>query len=597
MSPNLRYVLVLLLLLATGLFASAQESPESYTFESGVSFTLPPNGTLDLSNPVIPVIAFGDTMVIQMVEPDVLTDRSLIENAPQTTQDMPLLEMLDILLPALGYPLERTDDSTLQVELADGREMVLYEFTNVEGLYQAVFLLRMSDGRVGAVNFQSVTPPTPGTQRTVLDMIGTFDTAGSSISTADLPRSFTYDSGVTFRFPETYELSAENEPVSITADGEILITMIEPEYAGVPVGESMDAIIDYVSVLLDMSADTFEPFGIGDREAVISTTVDEGLFQSIVIVRFSDGSAGIMVVVSVNELQEARFDEVARIAASFNSEAGDSSSVDDLTAQAQRLYEQGEVALDNGDFDTAISLYTDAITLVPNYPVAYFSRAIANRSAGNLEDALSDFENVLELVPDQAQIHASTASLYALLGDLESAIVEMETFIEKAGIEALSESDLESYDAYQRVLNGEYVSQFYITRSGALRAAGRYEAAISDLEFAIENEPDDALLYARLGLNYLDMGQPEIAVDVFTQGIRIEPLRVLFLNRSVAYGDLFLTSSVARVNRLNDLECILLLDDDNTLSESQLAQVERNITTTILDDYVPITSVAECLPE
>jgi len=252
--------------------------------------------------------------------------------------------------------------------------------------------------------------------------------------------------------------------------------------------------------------------------------------------------------------------------------------------------------VDDGDFDAAIALYPDAIALVPDYPVAYFSRAIANRSAGNFEDALADFETVLELVPGEAQIHASTAALHALLGDVDSAVTEMEIFIEKAGIEALSESDLESYDAYMRVASGEYVSQFYISRSGTLRDAGRYEGAISDLEFAIENEPDEPLLYARLGLNYLDMGQIENAVAVFTEGIQVEPLRVLYFNRAVAYGELFLTDSDARVKRLNDLECVLLLEDDSTLNESQIAQVERNITTTLLDNYEPITDVAQCLP-
>lgn len=594
MLQSLRYTLVIFMLLVHGVIVSAQESPERYIFDSGVSFTMPPNGTLDLSNPIIPVVTFGDTLLIQMIEPDVLTDASLIDNAPQTTLDMPLLEMMELLLPAVGYPLERSDDFTLQGELGNGRAFAVYEFTNASDFYQTVFVVRMSDGLIGAVNIQSVSQMTPGTQRTILEMIMTFDVAGFD----ELPQSFTYDSGVTFRFPEAYELSAEDEPVSITAGSEILITMVEPDYAGITAGQSMAEITDYVSDLLDLDASTFEVFDIGEREAVISTTENDELLQSIVIVRFNDDTAGIMIVVSIDQLQGDRLDEVTRIAASFNSDSGDSdrSSTEDNTAQAQEFYEQGEVALDGGDFDTAISLYTDAISLVPNYTRAYFSRAIANRSAGNLEDALADFEKVLDLVPDEAQIHASTAALHALLGDVESAVAEMEIFIEKAGIEALSQSDLESYDAYRRVAGGEYVSQFYISRSGTLRAAGRYERAISDLEIAIENEPDEPLLYARLGLIYLDMGQIETAVDIFTQGIQVEPLRVLYFNRAVAYGELFLTDSDARVSRLNDLECVLLLEDDSTLDENQIAQVERNITTTILDDYEPITDVAQCLP-
>lgn len=597
MVRNLRYMLILLIVIGFGSILSAQDSPESHTFGSGVSFTLPPNGTLDLSNPVIPAVTFGDTLHIQMIEPDVLTDTTLIENAPETTQDMPVLDMLELLLPAVGYPLERSDEFTLQGEFGDGREFAIYEFTNAEGLYQYVFVIWMSDGRLGAVNIQSVAPVTAGTQRTLIDMIMTFDVTDGTAGDDALPQSFTYDSGVTFRYPDNYELSAESEPVSIISDGEIIITMIEPDYAGIPVAESMSGIIDYVSNLLEMDADSFEPFDPVDGEAVISTASEsDGLFESIVIVRFSDASAGIMVIVSVNELQETRLDEVARIASSFNSDNGDSANSDDVIAQAVTLNEQAGEALDNDDFDSAIELYTESIQLVSENTNAYFGRAIANRNAGNIEDAIADFQQVLEWVPDEVQIHVSLSSLYALLDDLDSAVAEMEIFIEKAGVEALSETDLATYEVYQRVRDGEYISQFYTTRSGALRSYGLYEAAISDLEFAIENEPDNALMYARLGLNYLEMGQPEVAVDTFTQGIQVEPLRVLYFNRSVAYGDLFVTDSDARVGRLNDLECILLLDDDGTLTEDQIAQVERNITTTILDGYQPITEVAQCLP-
>ena len=595
MTRSLQLMLAVLLLLSTRLTVVAQDEAAIFTFDSGAQFTLPAKSVLDDSG-MIPTVTIDDAMLIEVIDPEILGD------SPDSTLDAPLVGVLDFLLRVVGYDAERADEDTFNLVLDDGREAIAYDFINVNDIYITLLVLRMSDGRVGALNIRSLESLTDAQRGSVLDLAQSFDVgAGMDAEAAliaGLAQEFAYDSGVSFRYPEDYISINENDPpVAVGIDEEILITMVDPNFVGVPAGEPMDRIIDFATGNTAVSPDNFEQFDIGGREAVIGSGETEQYLQTLVLVRFADETVGIMDIVTPAEISAEQLEQVRSIAASFNSASSEFTGVSREDFDRSRaLFQEAATAREAGEYENAVELLTQAIMLDDEYSLAYYWRAITNRSLGQFENALADFQQALALEPNEAQIHSSVGEMYAVLGDIEAALAEMEAFIEKAGIDALGENDQWAYDVYQRLVAGEYVGEFYTSRSNRLRAAGRYEEALHDIEFALENEPDDATLYARYGVIYTEMEQPQEAIEAFTDGIAVEPLPVLFYNRAFAHQANLQNDMNSMVKRVHDFQCVVLLADES-ISEEQVSQAQRGIDNTILDidGYEPIIDPADCV--
>ena len=67
---------------------------------------------------------------------------------------------------------------------------------------------------------------------------------------------------------------------------------------------------------------------------------------------------------------------------------------------ATRLLERGDSAFENGDYAAAITAYTDALALNPNFAEAYNDRGIAYYRRDELDRAIADYERALALRPD-----------------------------------------------------------------------------------------------------------------------------------------------------------------------------------------------------
>jgi Flp pilus assembly protein TadD len=500
MTRSLHLILAVLLVFSTGLAVVAQDDATTFTFDSGVQFTLPEDSVLDDSG-MIPTVTVDDAMLIELIDPAILGD------TPDATLDAPLAGVLDFLLGAVGYEEERSDDATFTITLDDGREAMAYDFINASDVYTTLLVVRLSDGRVAALNIRSLESLTDAQRGTVLALAASFDMGGEAALTAGLPQEHAYESGVSFRYPEDYLVEdPASELISIGLVDEIIISMVDPHIVGMPAGEPMDAIIDFALRQFPLEKDSFEPFDIGGREAVIGSREVDQFVQTLVMVRFDDDTVGIMDIATPGEISDELLAQVRSIAASFNSASAEFTGVSREDFERSReLFEEAQVARDADEMDNAAELFSQAIALDETYGLAFYWRAITNRDLGQFEDALADFQQALTLEPDEAQIRSNIGEMHAILGDVDAALAEMEAFIAEAGPDALNENDQWAYDVYQRIAAGEYVAEFYTSRSNRLRAAGRYEAALADIETALENDPDDPTLYARYGVIYTEM--------------------------------------------------------------------------------------------
>lgn len=601
MMGKIRYVWVMLCLLCFALLTSAQDDPQIYTFESGVQFTVPANGTVDDSGG-LPVVNLDDAVLIDVVGP------TIIGQTPDATLNMPLGDVLDFLLSAVGYEETRADDQTISMNLLDGREVLAYNFINSSEANQLIFVIRLSDGRIGALNIRSLDSLTQEQVTTIGEIANSLDLRTASNDpvlsdreaelTAGLSQLFAYESGVNFRYPENFLLVNEDDPpVTIGIDEELVMTMVDPNQVGIPAGETMGSIIEFAIGSSDLSAGDFEPFDIGGRDAVIGTIAGEEIFESMVIVKFADQTYGIIDILTVTEPTDEHIELIRSVTASFNSATSEVGVTRADMDEARSLFENAMAVRDEGDNETAIDLFTQAIDLNPELALAYYWRGATYQFTGELENAIADYRQALSLEPDQLQIQEDIANMYALLGDLESAVAELSSYIDAAGKDNVDPQILELLEIYQAVADGEFNEDFYFSRANRLREVGLFEEALASNQVSIDNDPTDAEHFSQRGVIYVDMEDYESAIDAFTDGLEVEIMPILFYNRGVAHrgnSPLDLDSMIAGVH---DFQCLLLLADD-TITQEQIDYADNAITMTLIssDDYEPITDSANCVP-
>lgn len=586
-----RLFIIFVLILSLTLVVSAQ-SDDTYTFPSGVRFEVPAGAVLGGEN--LPELSFGDTMVVEMVDP------AFIGVTAEETVDAPLPEVLEYLLGLLGHT-DFIPGNQFSEKLADGREVLGYVFTNESSIVQTVVVVRLSDGSVGAINIRSLAALNAAEQAMMRSLALTFDVADAGVDLAStLPQSFSYaDSGTTFRFPERYALDRVDDPPVVIGFGEdIYITMVDPYFVGIPADATMAEVQDFAVEDTPLAGVAFEPFDIGAREALIGeAATEDNIYHSMVLIRFSDGTVGIMDVFTYGPLADELRDEVRAIASSFDSASSEFTGVSSLDADAARaLFESGMDLYDAGDFTGAFDLLDEATSLDPTFTLAIYWRGATYQHLGELEAALADYEAALASAPAERQILTDIAEVQALLDRVDEAAASLQAFVDDPGTAEVSASDRDVLAMYQKVASGQYDGDFYYGRASQLRALGLHAMALQDTQMLLDNEPTFSTGYALHGGTLIDLDREQEAVTVLTKGLRVEETSLLYLFRGFAYQNLMMSDFSAMIDAAHDFQCVLLIADD-TVTAQQLEDAERALTRMIIssDDYEEYTDVAQCV--
>jgi tetratricopeptide (TPR) repeat protein len=93
-----------------------------------------------------------------------------------------------------------------------------------------------------------------------------------------------------------------------------------------------------------------------------------------------------------------------------------------INPEAAAHVHSGKVLFDQGDYDSAIAEYTEALAIDPNYAAAYGSRADTYLDKTDYDLAIADYDQAIRLYPTEAIAYFGRAVAYYNKGEYERAI-------------------------------------------------------------------------------------------------------------------------------------------------------------------------------
>jgi tetratricopeptide (TPR) repeat protein len=85
---------------------------------------------------------------------------------------------------------------------------------------------------------------------------------------------------------------------------------------------------------------------------------------------------------------------------------------------------RGTTRVEKGDFDGAITDYSEVIHLRPDFPGIYRLRGNAYRHKGDLDRAIVDYDKAIEIAADDFTAYYERGLLYQLNGELDKAVAD-----------------------------------------------------------------------------------------------------------------------------------------------------------------------------
>ena len=86
--------------------------------------------------------------------------------------------------------------------------------------------------------------------------------------------------------------------------------------------------------------------------------------------------------------------------------------------ETQMIFDKGNQFMDNGDFDSAIKLFSETIELSPDFAEAWNKRATVYFLQGELEKSIADIDKTLELEPQHFGALDGLAEIYLIKNNL-----------------------------------------------------------------------------------------------------------------------------------------------------------------------------------
>jgi serine/threonine protein kinase len=224
----------------------------------------------------------------------------------------------------------------------------------------------------------------------------------------------------------------------------------------------------------------------------------------------------------------------------------------DKIFSAEDLFNQAYEQQSHGDYEIAISKYTEAIQLKPDYIIAYAGRARAFKLINDETNAKKDLEKAIALFPiSTAEAYHGRAIAKSGLDDKQGAIDDLTKAIEinpnyvaayrARGIimNELGDTDKAISDYNEAIrINPNYADVYYELGKIKLKKEDEIGATAAYIN-AMRLKPNYAKAYVERGNIRLKSGASQSAISDYSKAIDIRPsYTVAYLNRGIVYQHL-----------------------------------------------------------
>ncbi len=184
---------------------------------------------------------------------------------------------------------------------------------------------------------------------------------------------------------------------------------------------------------------------------------------------------------------------------------------------AAEWLEKGYAASMSGNYAAALTAYSKAIELNPQFALAYNNRGAVYGKLGNHNSAITEYDQAIKLDPRDAGAYHNRGNAYAETGNYNQALKDYGKAVEQSP---------------------QYANA-YVSRGIVYSRVGNHNQAVKEYDRAIKLNPQDAVTYALRGGVYDKLNNYNQAINDFSKAIELNPqdARVYYL-RGLTYGSL-----------------------------------------------------------
>ena len=205
---------------------------------------------------------------------------------------------------------------------------------------------------------------------------------------------------------------------------------------------------------------------------------------------------------------------------------------------AEKWFNSGYNKSGSGDNQGAIADYNQAISLKPDYALAYHNRGWSKYNLGDNQGAIADYNQAIQIKPDDALAYINRGWSKYNLGDNQGAIADYNQTISIKPDYALAYNNrgLAKYNLgdnqgaiadYNQAIRinanwgniGLYTA--YNNRGNAKKNLGDRQGAIADYNQAIKIKPDYASAYYNRGIAKYKLGNKQGAIADYNQAAQL----------------------------------------------------------------------------
>jgi tetratricopeptide (TPR) repeat protein len=195
----------------------------------------------------------------------------------------------------------------------------------------------------------------------------------------------------------------------------------------------------------------------------------------------------------------------------------------------------GNILLDKGQVDKAITHYQKALEIRPGYADAHNNLGNALLQKGRVDEAIAHLQKALEILPDDALAHVNFGNALLQKGQADRAITHYQKALEIRPDDAGAHNNLgtallqkgrvdDAITHFQKALEiqPDYANAHYNLGNALLRK-GQMDEAITHLKKALEIRPDDADTHNDLGFVLLRKGHVHEAMAHYQTALKLQP--------------------------------------------------------------------------